>query len=107
MAEEPNNCKPSRNGADVVNIDASESDPCMTGKRGTKGGRWEPIEQMLITKTGLHQKALYVMGALLLVLLLLFVVVVVLAASWPRLPHHHSFPVCMEPSCLRAAAQVL
>lgn len=101
------NCKPTKNGTEVANMEACESDPCMNDKKGAKKSRrWQNTERMLMDKTGMPKRTLYVAGAVLLVLLLLVVVVITLSATWPRVPHHLLFPVCKEPSCLRAAAQV-
>lgn len=92
------------------NIEASESDPWMgmdnKNKRRHRWKWWQEMEQMLLKRTGLHQRALYYVIGLLLALMVLFVVVVALAATWPRTPHRFLFPACEDPSCLRAAAQV-
>lgn len=99
-------------GTDVVhpnNVEASESDPCMDykNKKRRRGVEWwQETEQMLLQRTGLHQRALYYVIGLLLVLVGLLVVVVAMGATWPRTPHRYLFPACEQPSCLRAAAQV-
>lgn len=88
-------------------IEASESDPCMDYKNKRRRSQWwQETEQMLLKRTGLHQKALYYVAGLLLVLLVLVVIVVAMAATWPRMPHQYLFPSCEDPSCLRAVAQV-
>lgn len=99
-------------GTDVAlpnNVEASESDPCMDykNKKRRRGVEWwQETEQMLLERTGLHQRALYYVIGLLVVLMVLVVVVVAMGATWPRTPHRYLFPACEEPSCLRAAAQV-
>lgn len=100
--------KENKNGTEAPhNIEASESDPCMDYKKERRRPKWwQETEQMLMERTGLHQRALYFVAGLLLILLMLVVVVVAMAATWPRTPHRHLFPACEDPSCLRAAAQV-
>lgn len=100
--------KENKNGTEMPNsMEASESDPCMDYKNKRRRPKWwQETEQMLLKRTGLHQRALYYVLGLLLVLLLLLVVVVAMSATWPRTPHRYLFPSCEDPACLRAAAQV-
>ncbi|KAF2894142.1 hypothetical protein ILUMI_12029, partial [Ignelater luminosus] len=100
--------KENKNGTEVPKImEPSENDPCIEFKNQSSKTRFlQNTERRLREKSGLSRTGLYVCGALLLLLIVLFITVIVLAATWPTKPHHQQYPICNEPACLRAAAQV-
>jgi len=64
------------------------------------------LEEKLRQKSGLSRLGLIVAGVVILLLLVFLIVIISLAATWPRTPHAHLFPVCTRAACLQASAQV-
>lgn len=64
------------------------------------------LEENLRQKSGLSRLGLIVAGVVIVLLLVFLVVIITLAATWPRTPHAHLFPVCTRAACLQASAQV-
>lgn len=65
------------------------------------------LEENLRQKSGLSRLGLIVAGVVIVLLLVFLVVIITLAATWPRTPHAHLFPVCTRAACLQASAQML
>jgi predicted metalloendopeptidase len=65
------------------------------------------LEGKLRQKSGLSRLGLIVAGVVILLLLVFLIVIISLAATWPRTPHAHLFPVCTRAACLQASAQML
>ncbi|KAF5278076.1 hypothetical protein FQR65_LT03592 [Abscondita terminalis] len=98
-----------KNGTDAPKInEPSEVDPCIIEFKNSsyKPKFLENAVRRGCEKTGLQPIGFYIASLLLIILIILFIVVVVLAITWPRIPHHHQFPICEKAACLRAAAQV-
>jgi hypothetical protein len=64
------------------------------------------LEEKLRQKSGLSRLGLIVAGVVIVLLLVFLIVIITLAATWPRTPHAHLFPVCTRAACLHASAQV-
>ncbi|KAF7270096.1 hypothetical protein GWI33_016897 [Rhynchophorus ferrugineus] len=88
--------------------DTTELDPCLDQKAPIKDHDrfYDKYLDTMEKKTGLTRKWVWIMLGLVLALLVLLVLVVALGVTWNGIPHMYKYPICKDPGCLRAAAQI-
>lgn len=88
--------------------ESSERDPCLDLKHPDQKDAkfYEKYVQMAQDKTGLDRKWVWIVFGLAFSVVLLVLIVLGLICAWPYVPHMYDYPICRDPECLRAAAQI-